>query len=76
MDAGVVIIVVVAIIGGIGYDALKMRYKYQQLASGKGVDKLEQEISELKQRVATLESIVTDRAYQLKEQINQLSRSS
>lgn len=76
MDAGVVIIVVVAIIGGIGYDALKMRYKYQQLASGKGVDKLEQEISELKQRVATLESIVTDRSYQLKEQINQLSRSS
>lgn len=76
MDAGVVIIVVVAIISGIGYDALKMRYKYQQLASGKGVDKLEQEISELKQRVATLESIVTDRSYQLKEQINQLSRSS
>ena len=76
MDAGVVIIVVVAIIGGIGYDALKMRYKYQQLASGKGVDKLEQEISDLKQRVATLESIVTDRSYQLKEQINQLSRSS
>lgn len=76
MDVGVVIIVVVAIIGGIGYDALKMRYKYQQLASGKGVDKLEQEISELKQRVATLESIVTDRSYQLKEQINQLSRSS
>ena len=76
MDAGVVIIVVVAIIGGIGYDALKMRYRYQQLASGKGVDKLEQEISELKQRVATLESIVTDRSYQLKEQINQLSRSS
>lgn len=72
MDAGVVIIVVVAIIGGIGYDALKMRYKYQQLASGKGVDKLEQEISELKQRIATLESIVTDKSYQLKQQINQL----
>ena len=76
MDMGVVIIVVVAIIGGVAYDAMKMRYKYKQLASGKGVDKLEQEISELKQRVATLESIVTDRSYQLKEQINQLSRSS
>jgi phage shock protein C len=72
MDMGVVIIVVVAIIGGIGYDALKMRYKYQQLASGKGVDKLEQDINELKQRIATLESIVTDKPYQLKQQINQL----
>ncbi|MDP2716376.1 hypothetical protein [Rheinheimera sp.] len=72
MDIGVVIIVVVAIIGGIGYDALKMRYKYQQLASGKGVDKLEQEIAELKQRIAALESIVTDKPYQLKQQINQL----
>jgi phage shock protein C len=72
MDMGVVIIVVVAIIAGIGYDALKMRYKYQQLASGKGVDKLEQDITELKQRIATLESIVTDKPYQLKQQINQL----
>jgi len=72
MDMGVVIIAVVAIIGGIGYDALKMRYKYQQLASGKGVDKLELEIAELKQRIVTLESIVTDKPYQLKEQINRL----
>ena len=37
---------------------------------------LEQEIAELKQRIATLEAIVTDKSYQLKDQINQLSRSS
>ena len=72
MDMGVVIIVVVAIIGGVAYDAMKMRYKYKQLASGKGVDTLEKEVSELKQRVATLESIVTDKSYQLKQQISQL----
>jgi phage shock protein C len=72
MDMGVVIIVVVAILGGLVYDALKMRYKYQQLASGKGVDKLEQDITALKQRVATLESIVTDKSYELKQQISQL----
>ncbi len=72
MDIGVVIIVVVAIVGGVVYDALKMRYKYQQLASGKGVDKLERDIVALKQRVATLESIVTDKSYELKQQISQL----
>lgn len=76
MDIGIAIIVVVAILGGVAYDAMKMRYKYQQLASGKGIDKLEQEIAELKQRTATLEAIVTDKSYQLKDQINQLSRSS
>jgi phage shock protein C len=72
MDIGVVLIAVVAIIGGVIYDALKMRYKYQQLASGKGVEKLEQDINMLKQRVATLESIVTDKSYELKQQISQL----
>jgi hypothetical protein len=35
-------------------------------------DSLQQEIADLKQRVATLEAIVTDKSYNLKQQINQL----
>ena len=72
MDIGVVIIVVVAIVGGVAYDALKMRYKYRHLASGKGFDELQQELLAVKERLATLESIVTDKKYQLKEEINRL----
>ena len=72
MDLGVVVIVVVAIVGGVAYDALKMRYKYRHLASGKGFDELQQELLAVKERLATLESIVTDKKYQLKEEINRL----
>lgn len=35
-------------------------------------DTLQQEITELKKRVATLEAIVTDKSYTLKQQIDQL----
>lgn len=35
-------------------------------------DSLQQEITDLKQRVATLEAIVTDKSYDLKSQINRL----
>lgn len=72
MDIGVVVIVVVAIVGGVIYDAMKMRYKYQHLASGKGYEDLQQELKQVKARLATLESIVTDKSYQLKEEINRL----
>ncbi len=72
MDIGVVVLVVVAIVGGVAYDALKMRYKYRHLASGKGFDELQQELLAVKERLATLESIVTDKKYQLKEEINRL----
>lgn len=72
MDIGVVVIVVVAIAGGLIYDAMKMRYKYQHLASGKGYEELQQELAQVKDRLATLESIVTDKKYQLKEEINRL----
>ncbi|CAM5224161.1 hypothetical protein [Alishewanella longhuensis] len=72
MDMGVVVIVVVAIVGGVFYDAMKMRYKYQHLASGKGYEDLQQELKQVKARLATLESIVTDKKYQLNEEINRL----
>ncbi len=74
MDIGVVIIVVVAIVGGVIYDAMKMRYKYQHLASGKGFDEMQRELQQVKARLATLESIVTDKKYTLTEEINNLSR--
>ncbi len=35
-------------------------------------DSLQQEIANLKQRVATLEAIVTDKSYNLKQEISQL----
>ncbi|WP_449360391.1 hypothetical protein, partial [Alishewanella longhuensis] len=54
------------------YDAMKMRYKYQHLASGKGYEDLQQELKQVKARLATLESIVTDKKYQLNEEINRL----
>lgn len=72
MDMGVVVIVVVAIVGGVFYDAMKMRYKYKHLASGKGYEDLQQELTQVKARLATLESIVTDKKYQLNEEINRL----
>ncbi|CAM5224108.1 hypothetical protein ALON55S_03160 [Alishewanella longhuensis] len=51
---------------------MKMRYKYQHLASGKGYEDLQQELKQVKARLATLESIVTDKKYQLNEEINRL----
>ena len=74
MDIGVVVIVVVAIVGGCFYDAMKMRYKYQHLASGKGDKEIREELQHVKARLAALESIVTDKKYQLSEDINRLNR--
>lgn len=48
----------------------KTKVKLQ--SAGVGNEALQQEIADLKQRVATLEAIVTDKSYHLKQQINQL----
>lgn len=48
----------------------KTKVKLQN--AGASSEALQQEIADLKQRVATLEAIVTDKSYNLKQQINQL----
>lgn len=65
-------IAAIAIIGGLGYSAYDSYNKSKGTNSNKEVAELKNEIDKMKQRIATLESIVTDKSYQLKEQINRL----
>ncbi|WP_240223268.1 hypothetical protein [Rheinheimera hassiensis] len=65
-------IAAIAIIGGLGYSAYDSYNKNKDKASDKEVAELKNELDKMKQRIATLESIVTDKSYQLKEQINRL----
>lgn len=65
-------IAALAIIGGISLSAYKVYHDNKGKAGSKEMDELKAEHEKLKQRVATLESIVTDKSYQLKEQINRL----
>lgn len=50
----------------------KTYMKGRENHSQQDVVALQDEVAKLRQRVATLESIVTDRSYQLKDQINKL----
>ena len=65
-------IAAIAIIGGLGYSAYDSYNKNKGKAGDKEVAELKSEIDKMKQRIATLESIVTDKSYQLKDQINRL----
>jgi len=62
----------IAIIGGLAFAAYEVHVKNKHRASATEIDALKAEIQQLKERVITLESIVTDQPYQLKEQINRL----
>tara|TARA_R110002126_G_scaffold16527_22_gene66064 strand:- start:13090 stop:13302 length:213 start_codon:yes stop_codon:yes gene_type:complete len=62
----------IAIIGGLAYAAYDV-YMKTNAKAGKGeLQALQDEVHRLKERVSTLESIVTDKSYQLKDQINKL----
>ncbi|WP_372625753.1 hypothetical protein [Arsukibacterium sp.] len=62
----------IAIIGGLAYAAYEV-YMKNNTKAGKGeLETLRAEMQQLKERVGTLESIVTDKSYQLKDQINKL----
>lgn len=65
-------IAAIAIIGGLAYSAYEVHSKNKHRTSNKDVDDLKHELNKIKQRVATLESIVTDKSYQLKDQIDRL----
>jgi hypothetical protein len=64
----------VAVIGAFAYAFYEQHTKTKvKLASvNKSEEQLSKEITELKQRVAVLESIVTDKTYQLKQEIERL----
>lgn len=62
----------IAIIGGLLYSAYDSYNKAKGKTDAKEVAELKAELDNMKQRVATLESIVTDKSYQLKDQINRL----
>lgn len=62
----------IAIIGGLAVSGYKTYVASQSNNNNQSVTALQDELSKLKQRVATLESIVTDKSYQLRDQINKL----
>lgn len=65
-------IAAIAIIGGFAISGYKTYMNSKDRNGSQEVTALQDEITKLKQRVATLESIVTDKSYQLKDQINKL----
>lgn len=65
-------IAAIAIIGGIALSAYKVHNSNKDKAGSQQIDEIKAEQERLKQRIATLESIVTDKSYQLKDQINRL----
>lgn len=62
----------VAIIAGCLLSAYKAYRKGGSTTSRAAVESMETEIRSLKARVSALESIVTDRSFQLKEEISRL----
>ncbi len=71
---GVFDVGVVAVIGAFAYAFFEQHTKTKvKLAQTNGTNEQQaKEIEALKQRVAALEAIVTDKSYQLKQQIDQL----
>lgn len=71
---GVFDVGVVAVIGAFAYAFYEQHTKTKvKLAQTNGTNEQQaKEIEALKQRVAALEAIVTDKSYQLKQQIDQL----
>ncbi len=65
-------IAAIAIVCGCAVSGYKVYVQSKEKHSNQDVNALQAEISKLKDRVSTLESIVTDRSYQLKDQINKL----
>ncbi|MDX1677931.1 hypothetical protein [Arsukibacterium sp.] len=65
-------IAAIAIVGGFVYAGYEVYMKNKGNTGQAELDALQSELQRLKERVSTLESIVTDKAYQLKDQINKL----
>ncbi|SNY54650.1 hypothetical protein SAMN06297280_2700 [Arsukibacterium tuosuense] len=65
-------IAAIAIVGGFVYAGYEVYMKTKSKAGKGELEGLQAELQRLKERVSTLESIVTDKSYQLKDQINKL----
>ncbi|WP_299796003.1 hypothetical protein [uncultured Shewanella sp.] len=65
-------VMAIAIIAVFGVKAYKEFNNRKASVDNSEVDALKSELVKLQQRVATLETIVTDKSYQLSEQIDRL----
>lgn len=67
-------IAIISIIFGTAYGIVKtvLNYKRESVQHKQGDDSLIREIDSLKERVATLEKIVTDDKYQLRKEFEKL----
>ncbi len=74
------IVPIVAIIGGLLYSAYEQKVKLQiakeKNRTSTADENVAKELAQLKERVAVLEKIVTDKNYSLKEEIDSLNRAS
>ena len=65
-------IAAIAIIGAFSLTAYKEYNKQKNRVDAKELQQVNEEITALKERVMTLEKIVTDKSYQLHDEINKL----
>ncbi len=67
-------VAIVAIVAGVFITLIKQRYRHAEGADIGKVTALEDEVIALKERIATLEKIVTDSSYDLKKQFKDLEQ--
>lgn len=65
-------IAAIAIVLGCGLEGYRLYTKRQENSGSSDVKAMQTEIAELKERVATLETLVTDKSYQLKREFERL----
>ncbi|MDX1726515.1 MAG: hypothetical protein R3203_01655 [Pseudoalteromonas tetraodonis] len=74
----IVLIVLISVGSGVIYDMYKKHLEFKHKVQDNNQDAYKQlseitaQVSELKQRVQTLEAIVTDSSYSVKQEINKL----
>ena len=77
----IVLIVLISVGSGVIYDMYKKHLEFKHKVQDNNQDAHKQlaevtaQVSELKQRVQTLEAIVTDSSYSVKQEINKLQPS-
>ncbi|WP_345841263.1 hypothetical protein [Shewanella algae] len=69
---GLISLMLVIVIGIFAVILIKDYNRKQQYHHNGEVEKLQREVDELRQRIANLETIVTDKSYDLKDKINRL----
>lgn len=69
---GLISLMLVIVIGIFAVILIKDYNRKQQYHQNGEVEKLQREVDELRQRIANLETIVTDKSYDLKDKINRL----